>query len=69
MAVIVYLLCAAAALWCTVLLFRAWRRTGNRLLRWSAVCFACLTAENLLVALDLVVLPATDLFVLRNVAA
>jgi hypothetical protein len=69
MGVVVYLLCAAAALGCTVLLFRAYRQVGTRLLLWSAICFACLTLNNALVAIDLVVFPATDLFLLRNLAA
>jgi hypothetical protein len=69
MAVAVYLLCAAAALGCTVLLWRAWRRSEQRLLLWSSACFACLTLNNGLVAVDLVVLPSSDLFLLRNLAA
>ena len=69
MAPLVYLLCAAAAFGCATLLFRAYRRTRNRLLWWSAICFACLTVENLLLAVDLVMFPATDLFLLRNIVA
>lgn len=69
MAVLVYLLCALAALACTVLLFRAYLRVGSRLLFWSAVCFACFTVNNLLLTIDLLVLPDVNLFVARNVAA
>jgi hypothetical protein len=69
LAVFIYLLCAAAALGCAVLLYRAYRRVGMRLLFWSAVCFACLTLNNLLVVVDLVVLPDVDLFLVRNVTA
>jgi hypothetical protein len=36
-----------------------------RLLLWSAVCFAGLTLANALVYVDLVVLPARDLYVWR----
>jgi hypothetical protein len=67
-AVAVYLLCAVAALACTVLLFRAYRRSRTRLLLWSAVCFAGLTVNNVLVAVDLVMLPGVDLFPWRNAA-
>ena len=66
---IVYVLCAVAAFGCCVLLLRAYRRVGARLLLWSAVCFGCFTLNNALVALDLVVFPDLDLFTLRNASA
>jgi hypothetical protein len=69
MGVIVYLLCAVAALVCSILLIRAYRRTAARLLLWSGLCFGFLTLNNVLVAVDLVILPAVDLFMLRNVSA
>jgi hypothetical protein len=65
----VYALCAGAALLCTVLLLRAYRETGTRLLLWSTICFGCLTLNNLLVILDRIVFPDIDLFLLRDVAA
>jgi len=68
-AIVVYALCAGAALLCTVLQLRAYGETGTRLLLWSTICFACLTLNSLLVILDRVVLPDVDLFVFRNVAA
>ena len=42
---------------------------GTRLLLWSSLCFACLTLNNVLVAVDLVLLPGVSLFVFRNVSA
>jgi hypothetical protein len=66
---IVYLLCALAALGCCVLLLRAYRRVGAKLLLWSGVCFGCFALNNVLVAVDLVVLPHIDLFLFRNVSA
>ena len=68
-AVVVYALCASAALLCTALLVRGYLQTKTRLLLWSAICFACLTANNLLVVADLVVFPRVDLFIWRTVAA
>jgi hypothetical protein len=68
-AIIVYALCASAAMLCTFLLLRAYRQTKTRLLLWSAICFACLTANNLLVIADLVIYPNIDLFIWRTVAA
>ena len=66
---IAYLLCAIAALGCCVLLLRAYRRVGARLLLWSGVCFGCFALNNTLVALDLVVFRDADLFLLRNLSA
>ena len=37
-----YLLCAATALTCSVLLFRGFRRSGTRLLLWCALFFLSL---------------------------
>jgi hypothetical protein len=68
-AILVYALCAGAALLCTVLLLRAYHLTATRLLLWSGVCFGCLTLNNLLVVADLVLFPSVDLFLLRTVTA
>jgi hypothetical protein len=56
----VYLLCFLTSGACALLLARNFRRTGARLLMWSALCFVLLAANNLVVILDLLVLPATD---------
>lgn len=66
---IVYLLCALAALGCSLLLLRAYRRVGARLLLWSGLCFGCFSLNNALVVVDLFVLPDVNLFVLRNLSA
>jgi len=66
---IVYMLCAITALTCTVLLLRAYRASGFNLLFWSAVCFAGLTVNNVLLFVDLVLVPDVDLLLWRNVAA
>lgn len=57
MAPVIYSLCALTSLACFVLLWRGWRAGGNRLLFWSALCFAALTANNLMLVIDKVVLP------------
>jgi hypothetical protein len=69
LAVLVYSLCAGAALLCSLLLLRAYRQTGTRLLLWSTVCFAFLALNNLLVMLDLVILTNADLFLYRTISA
>ena len=66
---IVYLLCALAALGCSLLLLSAYRRVGARLLLWSGLCFGCFSLNNALVVVDLFVLPDVNLFMLRNVSA
>jgi hypothetical protein len=52
-----------------VLLFRAWGAVRKRLLLWSAICFCGLAISNLLVFIDLVLLPAVDLYLLRLITA
>ena len=54
---IVYVLCFLTSAACAWLLSRAYQRNGTRLLLWSAICFAFLAANNLVLVLDLVVWP------------
>ena len=55
------LLAVLTSLACTVLLFRAYVSNGVRLLLWSALCFVCLTANNVLLFFDLNIVPHIDL--------
>ena len=68
MAETIYVLCALTSAACAVLLLRAWKRTRVRLLFWSALCFVGLVVNNVLLFVDLVVLPA-DLAVPRSLTA
>ena len=52
-----------------VALLRAYGRTRTRLLFWSGLCFAGLTASNTLLVLDKIVLPLVDLSTARLVAS
>jgi len=54
---------------CTILLFRGYARSGLRLLMWSALCFVCLTLNNLLLFFDLPVFTEIDLRPYRLAAA
>ena len=66
----VYLLCLATSITCTVLLARSYVRMRARLLLWSALCFAFLALNNLIVVIDILILPTTiDLSLLRLVAS
>ena len=58
--VILFLLAVVTSLACTVLLFRGYLNSGLRILMWSALCFVCLTVNNVLLFIDLVLLP-TDI--------
>lgn len=64
-----YVLCAATALACTLLLLRGYRRRRSPLLLWASLCFAGLTANNVLVYVDLVVVPSVDLAIWRHLIA
>jgi hypothetical protein len=64
-----YSLALIASLGCTVLLIRGYRQRQYPLLLWSAVCFACLTVNNMLLFVDLILFPDIDLRVWRLTAA
>jgi hypothetical protein len=68
-AAIVYLLCFATSAACAWLLLAGWRRSRARLLLWSGLCFLLLAANNLLVVLDLLVLPDRDMRIGRLLLA
>jgi hypothetical protein len=64
-----YVLATLTCLLCTLLLYREYLAQRTRLLLWSALCFVCLTVNNVLLFVDLVVLPSVDLRILRLLAA
>jgi hypothetical protein len=66
MAEAVYLLCAATSTLCALLLIRNWRRTRSRLLLWSSLAFVGLALNNILLFVDLVVVPEVDLSLVRG---
>ena len=69
MAAAVYLLGILVTLACAVLLLRGYARGKKRLLLWSGLCFTGLTIANLLVFVDLVIVPEVDLYLWRLAAA
>jgi hypothetical protein len=66
---VLFLLAALTCLACTVLLYRGWRRTGQRLLLWSTLCFILLSVNNVLLLVDLPVFTEMDLRPYRLAAA
>ena len=69
MATIVYVLCALTSTACALLLLRAYGRSRFRLLLWSGLCFAGLALNNVLLVVDLRVVPDMDLSVWRTLPA
>lgn len=65
----VYVLCALTSIACAVLLTRGYARSRARFLLWSALCFIGLAANNVLLFLDLAVLPRVDLSLWRSLTA
>lgn len=69
MAEVIYLLCAATSLVCAALLLRGYRTSRTKLLLWSSLCFVGLAVNNVLLFVDLVIVPEVDLSVPRALAA
>lgn len=65
----IYILCALTSILCTLLLVRGYRQSRVRLLFWSACCFAGLALNNILLIVDMRMLPAVDLQIWRTVPA
>ena len=65
----VYILCALTSLACAVLLLRGYVRSRVRLLLWSGLCFAGLALNNVVLFVDVRVLPETDLSLVRTLPA
>ena len=57
----VYILCFLTSAACAWLLGRSYHRTGVRLLLWSSICFGFLAGNNLVLVVDLLVIPSSDL--------
>lgn len=69
MASVVYALCALTSGVCAVLLWRAYQASRARLLLWSSLSFLGLTGNNLLLFIDLIVVPTLDLSLYRSLLA
>ena len=66
---IVYILCLLTSTLCAWQLVRAFRARRQKLLLWSGICFCLLALNNLLVIVDLVLLPDVDLSLWRSLSA
>ncbi|HEY2407475.1 MAG TPA: DUF5985 family protein [Polyangiaceae bacterium] len=66
MAELVYALCALASLFCAALLIRNYRSSRSRFALWTSVSFVGLALNNVLLFIDLIIVPEVDLSVLRT---
>ncbi|HEX7152023.1 MAG TPA: DUF5985 family protein [Thermoanaerobaculia bacterium] len=66
---LVYILCAATSTVCALLLYRGYRSSHVRLLFWSCLCFVGLALNNVLLIVDVRVVPGTDLSTWRLLPA
>lgn len=66
---VVYALCAITSIGCAVLLLRGYRRSRVRLLLWSGLCFTGLALNNVLLFIDVRVMPDVDLSLWRTIPA
>jgi hypothetical protein len=69
MAEAIYVLCAVTSVTCAVLLLRGFARSRVRFLLWSSLCFVGLALNNVLLFVDLVVVPDLSLALFRSLAA
>lgn len=68
-AIVVYILCAATSGLCAALLLRGYAKSRARLLFWSGLCFVGFALNNILLIVDVHVVPAIDLSVWRTIPA
>jgi hypothetical protein len=66
---IVYALCALTSIGCAFLLLRGYARSRVRLLFWSGLCFVGLALNNIMLFIDLRVVPEIDLSLWRTLPA
>lgn len=62
---IVFSMSLAASAVCALLLARAFRRSGVRMLFWSAISFGFLALNNMLAVIDIIALPDSSIPELR----
>lgn len=66
---LIYALCALTAFTCAWMLLRTYARSGYRLLLWGGLCFVGLTLNNILLIVDIFLVPQINLSAWRLVLA
>jgi hypothetical protein len=69
MAEVVYLLCAITSIGCAIMLLRGYSNSKVRLLLWSGLCFVGLALNNIILFIDLVIVPNLDLSLWRSLTS
>lgn len=69
MSAAIYSLCALTSIACCALLGRGWLASRHRILFWSALCFAGLSVNNVVLVLDKLVFLQQDLSLWRLLVA
>jgi hypothetical protein len=57
---VVDLLCMASSMLCAFLLFRSWLKTRFPLVLWTSACIVLLAVSNVLLVVDVILLPSFD---------
>ena len=63
---IVYLFCAITNIGCALLLLRSYLRFRTKLAFWGCIFFICFALSNILLFIDLAMLPNYDLSLYRH---
>ena len=69
MAELIYVACALTSSFCAILLIRNYGRTRLRLAFLASLCFSGLALNNLLLLLERIVMPSTNLSTARGAVA
>lgn len=69
MAEAVYIVGTLTSLVCAILLLRVYFQSRTGLLLWSSLCFIGLALNNILLLIDLYLVPSVDLAILRSATA
>jgi hypothetical protein len=69
MGIVAYLLCTGTSGLCAFLSLKGYFRSRVRLLLWVGICFIGLSLNNLMLLVDLKLLPEVDLSVVRSIPA
>ena len=66
---LIYALCTLTALTCSWMLLRTYARSGYKLLLWGGLCFVGLTLNNILLIVDIFIVPEINLSIWRLLIA
>ena len=70
MAELVYILSSIMSITCAIMLFRGYRASPSHILLWSSACFSLLAVNNIILFIDVLLVPDVDFggLIIRNIA-